>query len=232
MHRNLALSAALIAITSLPAQAVETRTLTGSADAANLTLVSLDAGVGDIEVIGTEGDIVSWEVVLKPRRGGIFSSSRRGEQEVREARLDADVRRGELRLEIDSPSGDQRFEERWTIHMPARLAFELDFGVGDVRIRDLAGGINLDAGVGDVTLQVAGGRVKVEVGVGDIDVRAPTGAYGSAEASAGVGDATVTVRGHSTDRGGFIGGSASWHGDGRDDISVEVGVGDASVVLD
>jgi len=232
MHRSLALTAALIAIASLPAQAVETRTLSGSADATDLVRVSLDAGVGDVEVTGNEGDTVSWEVVLKPRRGGIFASSRRGEEEVRQARLNAEVHRGELRLEIDSPSHDQRFEERWTIHMPARLAFELDFGVGDVRIRNLAGGVDLDAGVGDITLETAGGRVKVEVGVGDVDVRGPVGAYGSAEASAGVGDATVTVRGRSTDRGGFIGGSASWHGDGRDDITLEVGVGDASVVLD
>ncbi len=232
MRRTLALAAAVIAVASMPAQAVETRTLSGRADAASLTLVALDAGVGDVEVLGTDGDTVSWEVVLKPRRGGIFTSSRRGEEEVREASLNAEVRRGELRLEIDSPSHDRRFEERWTIHMPARLAFELDFGVGDVRVLDLAGGVNLDAGVGDVTVETAGGRVKVEVGVGDVDVRAPVGAYGSAEVSAGVGDATVTVRGHSTDRGGFIGGSASWHGDGKDDISVEVGVGDGSVVLD
>jgi len=233
MRRSLAVAALLlVSVAWLPAEAAETRTMTGSADAAGLVRVSLDAGVGDVEVVAVEGDTVSWEVVLKPRRGGFFSSSRRGEEEVRDARLDAEVRGDELRLEIDSPSRDQRFEERWTVRLPARLAFALDLGVGDVRIRGLAGGVNIDAGVGDVTVASTAGRIKINVGVGDIDVSAPAQSYGGVEASAGVGGASVNVQGGSNERGSFLGGSASWRGDGPDHISIEVGVGDATVDLE
>ncbi len=223
---------ATLLLATLPAVAADTRTLSGSQSAGGIDVLSVDAGVGQVEVIAEQTDEIRWEVVLKPRRGGIFSSRKAGEEDVRSARLEAEVRRGELRLEVDTESRDRRFEERWTIHMPATIAFELDIGVGDVRVDGLSGGVVMDAGVGDVELDVAGGRVRVEAGVGDVTVRAPAAAYGSAEASAGVGDASIRVRNRTTESGGFLGSEASWRGDGEHAVTVEVGVGDASILLD
>lgn len=223
---------ALLALAAAPCAAVETRTLDGSHPAAEIEVVSLDAGIGDVEVVADAGDEVRWTVVLKPRRGGLFASLKAGEKDVREARVVADLRRGELRLEVETDSRDRRFEERWTIHMPAATSFELDLGVGDLRARGLAGGVAVDAGVGDLTVEVEGGRVQIDAGVGDVTVRAPARAYAAAEATAGVGDASVRVGGRRVEDGGFLGSEASWSGDGEHTIRIEVGVGDASIILD
>lgn len=209
-----------------------TRTLEGSQDAARLELVSLEAGVGDITITGTDVDRVEYEVVLKPRRGGLFSSMRSAQREVDTATLRADVVGRELRLEVRSDDDDRRFEERWTIRVPRRLALDLESGVGDVEIRDVAGGIDLEIGVGDASVEAVGGDVSVEVGVGEVGVRGIADAYGRVECEGGVGDARLLVRGERVESEGLVGHSAEWRGDGPDEINVEVGVGDAEVTLD
>lgn len=230
MRRNLTLFA-VIAFAATTA-AASSRTLTTSIEAAPLATVSVEAGVGDIDVTVGSDASVAVEVVLKPRRGGLFSSMRQAEAEVAAAELveviDGDV----LRLRIRSTSDDRRFEERWTVRLPARLAVELDVGVGDVQIRGVAGGVQLDSGVGDADLEIPGGDVEISTGVGDISIRSVATAYGHVSGSGGVGDARIRVHGETLGKGGFVGSDASWRGDGPGTIETDAGVGDISVELD
>jgi hypothetical protein len=225
------LTCCVLLLVTCPLLAAGTRTLEDSVPASDLKRVLLDAGVGDVEIATSSNDTIEIEVVLKPRRGGLFSSTKRGEREVAEAELEVEVVGHELLIQVETDADERRFEERWTIAMPAHLAFELDLGVGDVEIRGLTGGVYIEAGVGDVLVEAPSGDIEVELGVGDATVRAPAALYRVAEASAGVGNARLTAEGERVEGSGFVGHSASWKGSGKFDLEVEVGVGDAQITL-
>ncbi len=218
---------------ALPVIAADSRVLDGRASAAGVDKVQLDAGVGDIDITGVaDGDEIVVSVELEPRRGGFFSSLKKAQLEVDQATLRMDASRGVLRLEIETDSGDRRFEENWTIEMPARLALDLDLGVGDVDIRSLGGAVSVDLGVGDVDAEGVSNDVTVDVGVGDATIRGPADAFGSVDGSGGVGDARLMVRGERIESSGFVGHSAEWTGDGEHTIEISLGVGDARVTLE
>lgn len=208
------------------------RVLERSTPAAGLDRVEIEAGVGDVRVEVGEDDSIHVEVTLEPRRGGLFSSIRTAEREVQEATLEAETAGRALQLRVGTNADERRFEERWTVVMPARLALQLELGVGDVELRGVVGGITLEAGVGDVVVDAEGGDLDLEVGVGDLSVRAPAVAYASVRCAAGVGEARIRVQGETLGGGGFVGSSASWTGSGPHRIRAELGVGDASVTLD
>ena len=210
------------------------RILTHSEPAAATEVLDLDSGIGDVKITAREGiDDIAIEVQLTPRRGGFFSSKRQAEQAVEAASLRAISKGHRLMLRIDPPADeDRRFEEQWTIEIPAHIRLTLDHGVGDVVIRGIAAGLEIDSGVGDVDVQALEGDVTIDLGVGTAVVHAPASAYASAEGAGGVGNARLTVLGKRIESGGFVGHSASWTGDGSHQIEVSVGVGDAVITLE
>jgi hypothetical protein len=215
----------------------ETRTLTRRVAAEDLATVAVTAGAGSITVTTTEPETaqgISIEVELEPRRGGIFSSLRRAQRQVDSAELVAEVSGSRLSLEIEADSDDHRFEETWTIRLPARLAMSLELGVGDAEVRGLAGGLSLEVGYGDVLVEVEAGTGDLELalGVGDVAVTAPSAAFGEVLCSSGVGEAHLKVDGSIVDSDGLIGHTATWSGEGPAELNVEVGVGDVTVTLD
>lgn len=232
--KKLALVLPIILVCALTVEAAGPKTMTRTVPASNIEVLDLNSGVGDVTITARDGlDDVVIEVVLTPRRGGIFSSKRRAEEDVEAAELEAAVKRESLNLRI-SPIDDEdrRFEERWIIEMPSRLELKLEHGVGDVQITGAAGGIELDAGVGDVEVEAPEGDISIDLGVGTGVVRAPVESYGSAEAAGGVGSARIAVGGEEIEGGGFVGHSASWSGNGSYRIELSVGVGDAIIELE
>ena len=232
--RKMSLVAIVILACAFTIDAATPRTLTRTVPVGSVEVVDLDSGIGDVKVIAREGlDEVVIEVTLTPRRGGFFSSKRQAEQEVQDASLRAKAKGKKLELSIDPPADDERrFEERWTIEMPASVELKLDHGVGDVAIQGIRAGIEIDSGVGDVKVEVAEGDITIDLGVGTAVVIAPADAYASAEGAGGVGDARLTIRGEKISSGGFVSHSASWSGNGTYHIEVAVGVGDAVITLD
>jgi hypothetical protein len=232
--KKLALVLPIILVCALIGEAAGPKSMTRTVPAADIEVLDLSSGIGDVTITARDGlDEVAIEVVLTPRRGGIFSSKRRAERDVEAAELEAAVKRDSLKLRI-SPVDDEdrRFEERWIIEMPSRLELKLEHGVGDVVIKGAAAGIELDSGVGDVEVEVPEGDITIDLGVGTGVVRAPASAYGAAEAAGGVGNARITAGGEEIEGGGFVSHSASWSGDGSYRIEVSVGVGDAIIELD
>ncbi len=157
---------------------------------------------------------------------------KKAEQEVKTAVLTTAKGDGTLLLELESDSPEPRFEARWTVTAPARIGLELELGVGDVSVAGLTGGIEMEVGVGNVSIEVAGGDVAVSVGVGNGTIRGPAAAYGTVSASGGVGGASIEAAGATFNDKGFVGHTSSWKGDGPDGIELEVGVGDAEIILD
>lgn len=234
MKKFLFLASLLVVTGAVAVDAAETRTLTTTVPATEIQRLVLDSGIGDVEIHAVEGMAeVTVEVVLTPRRGGIFSSKRKAEQEVQEASLSARIKGDRLSLHIEPKADDdRRFEENWSILAPADVALVLNHGVGDVDIRGADGGVQIDTGVGEVRVEVGKGDISIDLGVGTAVVRAPSASYASAEGAGGVGDARLTVRGEKISSGGFVGHAATWEGDGTFHIEVSVGVGDAVITLD
>lgn len=232
--RHLILASILVAGCAAPGAAADTRTLSDSVPADGVQVVSLDSSIGDVEIRAVEGAReITVEVLLTPRRGGLFSSKKRAEQDVEAASLSIKTSGGKLELHVAPKGGDdRRFEEDWRIELPPSVAIELDHGVGDIDIRGAASRVEVDAGVGDVRIEAGAGDIAVDIGVGDVLVRAPAAAYASAEGSCGVGDVRMTVAGERVDSSGFVGTSASWKGSGSGRIEVSAGVGDTVITLD
>jgi hypothetical protein len=207
------------------------RILNGTFPAAGVASVQITNGVGDVAVTAADAAEITVEVTLIPRRGGLFSSYRNAEKEVESAQLASRMNRDRLVLGLESSSNEPRFEARWVVVVPASTAVDLELGVGDVTIRGIAGGIELELGVGDAAIEVSDGDVEVAVGVGDATVRGPADQYGAVDASGGVGGADVIVRDQRIEGAGFVGQASTWRGDGPGSIDLEVGVGDARVVL-
>lgn len=234
MKRRVVFSVLLVAAIAVTAGAADTRTLTRSLDAGSTTRLVLESGIGDVGINASpEASEINIEVVLTPRRGGFFSSKRKAEQDVEAATLSAEVKRDRLHLKImPEADDDRRFEENWSITLPANVALKLSHGVGDIDIRGPEAGVEIESGVGEVRVEVGGGEVSIELGVGTAFVRAPAADYASAEGAGGVGDARITARGEKISGGGFVSHSATWEGDGTFHIEVSVGVGDAVITLD
>jgi hypothetical protein len=215
------------------AWAGENRTLEHRTPAAGIEHLALDAGVGDVTISAGPGDEIVARVTLKPRRGGIpfFSSNREGRRQVEEASLKAQRDGTTLELSVPAPNKEhQKFEERWEITVPARLAVDLDAGVGNVKITGLSGGINIDAGVGDIDVQSIGGDIRIDGGVGDIDVTTPANTVGRVDVSAGVGECEIHTD-ERTIKGKSLGCDAAWTGQGSATLKIEAGVGEVTVKL-
>ena len=208
--------------------------MTHTRAADGIDTVVLDSGIGDVKITARQGlDEVTIEVVLTPRRGGIFSSKRKAELDVESASLKVDFEGSHLVLGINPPADDERrFEERWTVLVPARLAVALGHGVGDIHIQGVLSGIEIDSGVGDVNVETTGGDITIDLGVGTAVVKAPASSYKAAEGAGGVGDVRLTILGEKIESGGFVSHAASWKGDGKYRIEVAVGVGDAVITLE
>ena len=233
--RKLAFVLPIIFVFALTANAAGPKSMTRTIQAGDIEALDLESGIGDVTITARAGlNEVTIEVVLTPRRGGIFSSKRQAESDVQAASLETAVKRDRLELRIDAPEDDddRRFEEKWIIEVPSRLMVKLEHGVGDVTIRGVTAGVELDSGVGDVEVVVPEGDVNIDLGVGTAVVRAPAAVYGTAEAAGGVGSARLKVKGEEIESGGFVSKSASWSGDGMYRISVAVGVGDAVIELE
>jgi hypothetical protein len=225
---SLLIVAACVAATATAAE----RTLSHTQSADGIDIVAFNAGTGDFELIAGDGETIEIEITLTPRRGGFFSSLKDSEREVEQAVLQTEVVGERLMLEIETDSGDRRFEERWKVQIPSRAGVEIEAGVGDVVLSGVAGGAKLELGVGDVRVDAPNGDVIVDLGVGDAVVNALAASYGPVKASGGVGDARIKAAGDRVEGEGFVGHSASWVGSGRYRIQIEVGVGSANVNLE
>ncbi len=208
------------------------RTIEASFPADQIETLSITNGVGDFVLETDDTTEIRIEITLTPRRGGIFSSMKRAEEDVARANLISAAENNVLRIELDTDSNEPRFEARWRVVAPPHLALDLEQGVGDVDVNGLAGGVEMEVGVGTTTVVIPGGEVGVSVGVGNGTVRGPAGAFASANASGGVGGAVIEAQGEIFTGEGFVSHSSSWRGDGVHAIELEVGVGDAKIVLE
>lgn len=229
-NRSILVCCAIIAVSA--AGFAADRTIEASFPADQFEAISVTNGVGDFGFAAGDSSDIRVQITLTPRRGGLFSSMKRAEEDVEKATLISNIDDRTLFLEVDAGSSEPRFEAHWRVTAPSRLALDLEQGVGDVDVTGSAGDIEMEVGVGTASVTVLGGNVSVNVGVGNGRVRGPAGAFRSADAAGGVGDAVIEAESDVENSAGFVSHSSSWRGDGTYTIELEVGVGDAKIILD
>lgn len=213
--RRLLLVAPLLAGCVSVAFAGTVRTLSQEFESADVRAVQLDVPVGDIEIRGVDEDRISVEVSIQCDRGDSYC---REDAELVE--LVARERRGELRLDFEGLSnhGDSEMSLDVELRLPAALALEVDLGVGELRVGELANHVRADVGVGQVRVRMKEelvGSVDLEVGIGDAKMRPDP-----------------RRRSRSRSRGIHLGDDVRWDdGAGEARIRIEVGVGGIDVRL-
>ena len=91
--KKLVLVLPIILVCALTVEAAGPKTMTRTIPASDIETLDLNSGVGDVTITARDGlDEVAIEVVLTPRRGGIFSSKRQAELDVEAASLEAAVK--------------------------------------------------------------------------------------------------------------------------------------------
>jgi hypothetical protein len=176
--------------------------------------VLLDLPVGEVIVEAGRGREVDVEIVISCR-----SRSERCREQAEEVYLDESEREHTLALDVRGLSGrvTSRPSVDVRLRMPEEAAFELDMGVGEVRVTGLRADVEIDVGVGEVTVAVpekAVGSLRLAVGVGDVELE--------------------PERDDQSDSGFlFLGNEISWdQGPGKAHLAVDVGVGDVTVRLE
>ena len=205
------------------------RTIDKTYPAAKLRAISVKANVGRIEVRGGAGEQVVLHVKLRQKESFfLFRSGDPGKAEVA-AETSGDTLR--LNVRVDGDRDD--LEEDWSLQIPARLAVRLYLNVGEMKVEDVAGGVDLYVNVGEVEVNLPRGDITAKVNVGEIRVSSAASACGAVSIRTNIGDARV----RSTDprvrdrvRGGLWN-RISFQGSGKDRIDLKVNIGDASLTL-
>ena len=205
------------------------RELTAEVPADAIDEILLDGHDGKAVIEVGDGDRITLRVTIKAKRKGLIYKSSAGRAYVEDARLETDVRRGTLEVTLSDGRGRKDVEEAWTIVVPRRLAVVAEMSAAHIEIADVTGGVEVHLGVGKVEIDVPRGSIKVKVSVGNAIVTTETDSFGDVELRAQVGNTRLWIGGHRikySDPPG-PGSKISMEGEGRDQISVSVQVGDA-----
>jgi hypothetical protein len=188
------------------------RTLRQEVSLEGATATQVKLPVGDLAVTGTSRGDVSIVVEVRCSRSDRARCKDHADGIAVESRRDGDwlvlVVEGFPRLGGGGLSADVRVE------VPARLRFQADLGVGDVKLAALENDVEVDVGVGDVAADLSAARVR------------------AVELDTGVGDAVLAVDGGRVTGAGLVAKGLDWsQGKGTALVNVNTGVGDISIDL-
>ncbi|HTS35529.1 MAG TPA: hypothetical protein VMH04_07660 [Candidatus Solibacter sp.] len=157
--------------------------------------------VGDLHIKRGTADKIRLEYTVKSRY----------EHNVKEARVDFDVRGNEATIDFQAPStNNTQFDVE--LEVPPNTNLDLHSKVGDVSVDAIEGDKDIELGVGDIRLAKAPSDyryVKVSSGIGDVN-----------------GDVTGNQR---AEVSGWLGKTLKYHGDGKYELRARVGVGDINL---
>jgi hypothetical protein len=169
-------------------------TRTDSREFAAGGLLHVHMTVGDLHIKHGDSNRIRLRYTVKSRR----------EDNVKDARVDFDVRGSDATIEFHSPSsGNTQFDVE--LEVPQNTSLEVHEKVGDVTVDDVVGDKDLSLGVGDIRVENehSGFRlVRASTGIGNVQ-------------SDGYGETS-----------GWLGKTLKYHGDGKYELRAHVGVGD------
>lgn len=181
-----------------------TKQILRNIDGSSLVSLELEISVGELDIEIYDGDEIQLEIDIEAQRRWFLFRNRNVDHVELQVRDDG----SNLYLGID----ERNIEQHWRVKLPAKLALEIDMGVGDIHIRDFANNLEMDVGVGSVRVELA-----------DID-------YELIHLSVGVGEASIRGFANGTDNErNFISADSYYHGEGDLRMNIEVGVGEVDV---
>ncbi len=237
---NLRILAGVLALcTASPASALETRTLTTEVPAADLDTFVLRVDVGEVRVIGDDGDSVRVTLTLREDKKYLVVTSKKVREAIAGAELTHELMsRGRVSFSVDYPvrlTEDDRdyLDEEWEIRVPERFATRMNVNVGALNIAGLSGGVDARVSVGELEIDVPSGSIDANVGVGEIDARSATSSYGDIRLNANVGSVRLNLNGDRVKPNRPPGPSSdiTIEGEGDDRLELTVSVGEASLVV-
>jgi len=156
--------------------------------------VHVRISVGDVHIKRGDSSKIRLEYTVKSRR----------ESNVKEARVDFNIRGNDATVEFHAPTGgNTQFDVELEVPVSTRL---------DVHQK-----------VGDLTVDSIEGDKDLNLGVGDIRVSSGRSGYRLVNASTGIGDVNSDGYGETS---GWLGKTLKYHGDGKYELRAHVGVGD------
>lgn len=213
------------------------RTLTADIPAAALKKLELRVGVGEVHVKASADDQVHVQVTLKQNERQFLWffhwMSTGTAADIANAAIQQQITGDTLDLGLnykgDSDSND--LKQEWEVQLPVRLALETNMKVGELTIKDVAGGVDATLNVGELSIDVPRGHLKGDVNVGEIRAKSGSADHGRINVSSSIGEAVIYLNGSTSgyhDHGG-LGNSVTVDGKGHDDMSLSVNIGEASL---
>ncbi|HVS02604.1 MAG TPA: hypothetical protein VMT16_07540 [Thermoanaerobaculia bacterium] len=214
--RRTPLLACLLLLAAAPAAADrDLRTDRTEIAVTGATRVHIEVPVGEVEVRSVRGDTLRTSMTV--RCGNL---SRRCRERAEPIRLQTRREGSTLVLDVAGfprSTSNGSPSVRLAVMLPERLGLQVELGVGEATIRDVAA------------------DVRLEVGVGEARVRVPREAVRSVSIEVGVGEADLRPKPPRTSRAGFLflGNDVRWDdGPGHASVDIEVGVGEGRVELE
>lgn len=200
------ISALVMTLSATQVMAEDVKVLEKVIDAKSFSKLVLEVPVGEINVKASKGSDISLVVELQPDEDWLGRSS-----DLSDAQISVRDSGSTLKLKVDLEDDDD-VEQTWTVTMPAEMVASFNLGVGSVEIDDLVSDINVD------------------VGVGEVDISVNTSLYDSIKLDAGVGDTSIKGgKGRYEREQVLVTSSSQLHGEGKNELDANVGVGDIEV---
>lgn len=175
----------------------------------SISEVSIDAGVGTVQVIHTDGKELLVKLELEStRRFFVFNK-----RDVSEIEVEDHVRGDRLSLRLNVDDLD-RVVAHWRVELPSVAR------------------TNINLGVGEITAEFANTELKLDVGVGAADISLARGSAGRVEISAGVGSAVLYGANDTVSKRAIVSEETYGYGNGNQRMELSVGVGDMKVRLE
>ncbi len=200
--------------------------------AAGIENVTINAGVGTVEVVAGGGDEITVVVSLEPDAGWFGGVDA---EDLQRIELASTKKSHDLKLKLDYPRGldEDDVEEHWEVRMPASPQVKVRLGVGRISVEGVSGGVNARLGVGEITVAVPRGDVRAHTSVGNVRVKSATASAGKINLDADVGHVSLKLNGERirADRGWGPGHSLQHEGSGSDEFDVSANVGNAELSI-
>jgi hypothetical protein len=153
--------------------------------------------VGDLRIKRGDANKISLHYTVKSRR----------ERNVKEARVDFDIRGNDASIEFRAPyGGNTQFDVE--LEVPANTHLDVHQKIGDLTVEDVEGDKDLSLGIGDIRV-----------------ARGPS-TYRLVRASTGIGDVSGDGYGETS---GWLGKTLKYRGEGKYELRAHVSIGDITL---
>lgn len=175
----------------------------------NINEVSINGGIGTMEVVHTDGKVLRVELELEGERRFFMLNKR----DVSEIEVEDHVRGDRLNLRLNEDDLNN-VKAHWRVELPSVARTHINLGVGQI------------------TATFADTELELDVGVGAGDISLARSTVGRVETSAGVGSAVLYGANDTVSKRAIVSEQTYGYGNGHHRMELNVGVGEMKVRLD